>query len=486
MQLPPELPIPDEDWGQTPPAVQAVVIALWLENQALAAQVAALEAGVAKLREQVGKNSTNSSKPPSSDPPSVPPKQKVPTGRKPGGQRGHEGHGRPLKPPGEVQRFVEAKPVACAHCGTLLMGDDPNPERHQTVGLPPIKPVVTEYRKHTLKCMACGEITEGEWPPEMPGGDFDPGVMATVGFFTGRMGISQRDTKEVMESVFHVDVGLGTIPALEREVSVALAEPVAQAQDYVRQQPVANVDETSWAEGRCRPWVWAAVTGLVTIFRVLGGRGQAQAQELLGRNFSGNVGSDRLGAYNWLDVKLRQICWAHLIRDFVAFICRGGVSERIGDALLEQAGKMFDLWRRVRDGTLQRPALQEAMVPIQKRVGELLREGAECDYAATRNTCRNILKLEEALWTFVTVPGVEPTNNIAERALRRLVLWRRRSFGTKSEAGSRFVERTMTAVATLRQQKRDVLDYLTEACAAAIRGDRAPSLLPDHSVVSQG
>lgn len=124
------------------------------------------------------------------------------------------------------------------------------------------------------------------------------------------------------------------------------------------------------------------------------------------------------------------------------------------------------------------------MQPIQKRVGELLREGSTLAHAKTRRTCENILKLEAALWTFVHTEGVEPTNNLAERLLRRAVLWRRRSFGTQSEAGSRFVERTLTAITTLRQQKRDVLDYLTEACAAAIRGEKAPSLLPDPSVIN--
>jgi transposase len=111
-----------------------------------------------------------------------------------------------------------------------------------------------------------------------------------------------------------------------------------------------------------------------------------------------------------------------------------------------------------------------------------LREGAEVSHQKTSRTCRNILKLEVALWTFVTVEGVEPTNNCAERPLRRAVLWRRRSFGTQSETGSRFVERVLTAVTTLRQQNRDVLDYLTEACAAAIRGDETPSLLPNSSL----
>ena len=160
---------------------------------------------------------------------------------------------------------------------------------------------------------------------------------------------------------------------------------------------------------------------------------------------------------------------------------RRGEAERIGRALLDGVEQLFGLWHRVRDGTLSRTEFQTAMQPIQNRVGDLLREGAQLPPGKTSRTCAKILKLEVALWTFVRVEGVEPTNNGAERPLRRAVVWRRRSFWTQSTDGSRFVERILTVVTTLRQQHRDVLDYLTEACAAAIQGDPPPSLLPKPS-----
>ncbi len=139
---------------------------------------------------------------------------------------------------------------------------------------------------------------------------------------------------------------------------------------------------------------------------------------------------------------------------------------------------MFAWWQRVRDGTLARADFQAAMQPIRKEVSALLHIGTFVKHVITRRTCQNILKVEQALWTFVDQEGLEPTNNAAERALRRGVIWRRRSFGTQSENGSRFVERILTVVMTLRQQKRDVLDYLTEACQARTRGSNSPSLLP--------
>ena len=163
---------------------------------------------------------------------------------------------------------------------------------------------------------------------------------------------------------------------------------------------------------------------------------------------------------------------------------RGGADAEIGAALLVQTHQVFDLWYRVRAGTLSRAEFQTAIQPIQQRVHELLQAGTTLTQTKTAATCTNILKLEPALWTFVTTEGVEPTNNDAERPLRRAVLWRRRSFGTQSASGSEFVARILTTVTTLRLQHRNVLDYLTAACAAKIRGTAAPSLLPSHALLA--
>jgi transposase len=252
----------------------------------------------------------------------------------------------------------------------------------------------------------------------------------------------------------------------------------------VQAQPVANVDETGWREGRQRRWLWVAVTTLVSVVLLRATRGSQGAKDLLGATYGGIVGTDRWSAYTWIDAARRQLCWAHLARDFAAFVERGGEPARLGQALLDLTDEMFGLWYRIRDGTLSRTGFQAAMQPIQARVGTLLREGASVEHAKTRHACQNILKLEAALWTFVATAGVEPTNNAAERALRRAVLWRRRSFGTQSAAGSCFVARLLTVVTTLRQQQRDVLDYLTEACAAQIGGTPPPSLLPTAPVLT--
>jgi len=464
-----------EDWNATPLALRQLVLTLLETVEHLQQRVAALE-------ERLNQNSQNSSKPPSSDPPHAPPRPpRACSGRKAGGQPGHAGHTRPLKPLSQVQTVMHLRPTSCAECGALLLGDDPEPHRHQVTELPRIEPQVTEYRRHTLTCLACGAATSAAYPGDMPSGDFGPRLQATTGYLSGRMGMSQRDITETLETVFHTDLALGSVPALETAVSACLAQPVLDAQQYVQQQPAANVDETSWREQTKRAWLWVAATPLVSVFLVLASRGSQSAQRLLGECFPGIVGSDRWSGYNWLDPQQRQLCWAHLKRDFQKLVERGGESQPLGEALLTQVEQLFRLWQRVREGTLSRLDFQTQVEPLCTRVHELLAQGTACAHIQTRHTCANLLKLEPALWTFVYVAGVEPTNNHAERCLRRAVLWRRRSFGTQSETGSRFVERVLTTVTTLRLQKRDVLDYLTAACAAAMRGDEPPSLLPDSS-----
>lgn len=468
--------ISTEDWNATPLAVRELVLRLLQQSEQLQQRIAALE-------ERLNQNSRNSSKPPSSDPPatrSYP--KRTPSGRKVGGQPGHVGHTRPLKPLDQVQDVIELRPTSCGACGALLLGEDPQPQRHQVTELPRIEPHVTEYRRHTLTCLVCGTETPGGCPADMPPGDFGPRFQATTGYLSGRMGMSQRDITETMETVFHTDIGLGSIPTLETVVSDALAQPVADAQTYVQHQAAANLDETGWREQAKRAWLWVAATPLVSVFLVLTTRGAKGAHQLLGETFRGIVGSDRWSAYNWLAPQRRQLCWAHLKRDFQKLVERGGASQRLGEAFLAQVEQLFRLWQRVRDGTLNRQDFQTQVEPIRTQVHNLLGAGAALAQEKTRHTCENLLKLEPALWTFVHHEGVEPTNNHAERCLRRAVLWRRRSFGTQSETGSRFVERVLTTVTTLRQQKRDVLDYLTSACAAAICGDKPPSLLPESSI----
>jgi transposase len=460
-----------EVWQRTPPEAQAYI-------RALEARVATLEDMMQALQAQLNQTSRNSSRPPSSDPPHRERPAHPRSTRRRGGQPGHPGSTRTLISAEEVDEVVVIKPEQCTHCQAPLPGDDPKPWRHQVIEIPRFKPVVREYQWHPLACPSCGATSRAPWPAGVPSGTYGSRVQATVALCTGAYRLSKRTTQQAMAEVFGVPMSVGTISPLEQATTEALAAPVEEARMYVQAQEVAHLDETSWRQGSKRAWLWVAVTSVGTVFVVRLSRGGQVARELLGERFSGIVVTDRYSAYNWYPVRWRQLCWAHFLRDFEAMRGRGGCSEEIGDALLTQAHQMFPWWHRVREGTLKRSTFRSYMTPLRREVERLLEAGRRCGMPTTAGTCRDILTRREALWTFVQVAGVEPTNNAAERSIRPGVLWRKGSFGTQSAEGSRFVESMMTVVTTLKQQQRNVLEYLTTACEAALRGEAAPSLLP--------
>jgi transposase len=277
--------------------------------------------------------------------------------------------------------------------------------------------------------------------------------------------------------VFSIPICAGQVCASEAETAAALDPVVTALRDYARSQP-ANVDETGWRQQRQRGWLWTVVTQAVSVFTIARSRAASVTQGLIDASAGQVITTDRYKAYLWLPLRQRQVCWAHLIRDFQAMVDRANAGSPIGEELLCCAEELFTWWYRVRDGTLSRSTFRRYVAELRPWVRSQLEAGAVCACTKTAGTCREILALEPALWTFARVAGIEPTNNAAERALRHAVLWRKTSHGTDSEAGSRFVENILTVVATCRQQGRNVLEYLTGCCKAALQGERPDSLVP--------
>jgi transposase len=470
------LPIPADLWNKVPPDAQAAIAAIFLVMQQ---RINELEGRVHDLEARLKLNSTNSSKPPSSDPIGM--KRKPPTppsGKKRGGQPGHRKAHRVLVPPEKVRETFDCKPSTCRRCGHELSGDDPEPLVHQVAELPKIEPIVDEYRLHRLACPDCGETTCGVLPPDVPAGSFGPYLQAVLAMLAGAYRLSKRQIQQVVADLFTLSISIGMISKLERQSAAALEAPYNELATTVHQAETVNIDETSWRESRRKVWLWATVTHLFTVFTIAKNRSGAIAKALLGTKDDQVVGSDRFSAYEWIKAFWRQVCWAHLRRDFQAMIDRGGDGERIGRRLLSLSNRLFRHWHRVRDGTVPWGPFQERMSRLRREVKQALEEGTRCSCAKTAATCFEILKVEEGLWTFARVKGVAPTNNAVERALRHAVIWRRISGGTDSVHGSRFVERMLTVVATCRQQGRNVLDYLTSCFEAERRGQAMPSLLP--------
>ena len=445
-------------------------------------QIAQLQAEVRELRAQVNRNSSNSSTPPSADPPGAPkPVVKTPTGRKPGGQPGHRGHHRQRLSPERVNIVVPYVPTICTHCQAPLPAEpipgDPEPSWHQVAEIPALAAVITEHQAHTRTCSGCGHLNRGAIPPEVRAHVIGPRLAAVMSYFSGRHHLGRRAVEEIVETVFEAPTSLGTVTTLEAQTSAALARPYQEVQASVRAAPVKNADETGWSEKGQKRWLWTAATATMALFVIHLRRNFEGLQALLGETISGIVCSDRWAAYSKLPLELRQICWAHLKRDFQKLVDRGGPADAIGRVGLQVVECLFADWGAFRRGELNRAVLQARLDPIARELQGVLEQGRGCADTKATTFCVNILELYPALWLFAAIEGVEPTNNHAERILRLGVLWRKNAFGCHSAGGCRFVERMLTVVQTLRLQKRPVLDYLHRAIEAHRSGLPAPQLL---------
>ena len=437
---------------------------------------AELKARLKKLERLLGMNSRNSSKPPSSDPPNAPKKSAPKRRKKRGAKKGHTPHLKEMLPPDMVNQSHVIEPEACPDCdGEHFVDSGKDPLRDQFIDVPPVKIHVTEYVRPVRKCTGCGAMVYAPLPENAPKSCFGPGVLALVAVLTGVLNVSKRKAMMVINEVFNVPMSLGGLSNCEDRIAHSLAVPCDEVIEHIREQDVAHADETGWRRGnRQKGWLWAICCTTAAAFMVHAKRGQVAARKLIDQ-FSGVLVSDRWGGYNFFD-GLRQICWAHLKRDFRAVSESGGRLGEIGAELHDLARRIMRLRIRVRDGTLTWRTFQNRMPPLMANVETLLAEGALYD-GALAGKCSRIFKHRKHLWTFVEREDVEPTNNHAERVVRQGVLWRKSSFGTQSKRGARYVERVLTAGATCRLQGRSVIEFMREACRCHAQNLPAPSLI---------
>jgi transposase len=440
-----------------------------------------LEKTVAELRERVrelearlAQNSTNSSKPPSSDPPGIVRPGKKPKGKKRGGQPGHRGHHRMLLPPERADVVVQHAPEACEHCGHSLAGaEEALPAQvHQTVELPQIHAEVTEHRAKCLRCPKCSGLTRA--PLAGGGHHFGPRLTALVGVLAGHYRMSRRSVQDLVGRLLDVPApSLGSTEACTQETSAALEAAYRAVQAEVRASWWAGVDETPWKLCGRKMWLWVGVADRATAFHIGRSRGKEELKEFLG-DFAGIVSSDRWCSYQ--ACAKRQLCWAHLIRNFRKLALRGGKAAEFAAEGEKICDRVFERWRSHREGTLSRDELKREMAGIQTSFRRLVERGAKSINNRIARMCRNLQKLGEFLWTFLDEP-VEPTNNAAERALRKAVLWRKNCFGNQSETGLRYAERILSVSATCQQQGIHPLDFVARSIEALRSGSSAPKIL---------
>ena len=448
-----------------------------------------------RLEEQARQDSRTSSRPPSMDPPKSRAQRRAEARakakelmrregeqRQVGGQPGHRGAGRELRPEDQIDEIVDHYPERCGDCGRRF--DDRQRQsagrfgRRQVAELPPISVRWTEHRTHQLRCRHCRSRTSAPLPAQIARSGFGPRLQAAVVTLTAAYRVSRRGVSELARELFGARLSVGTIDAICQRASEALAGPHLQLQDWVLDQTAVHVDETGWrtrGEGRA---LWTATTSQAVFLAIAEHCNRAQFNALIGTSYPGIVISDRWNGYSHLDPTRRQACWSHIKRDFHRHADGLAEQKTFGEQGVELTRGVFAAWRAYQHEHHDRDQLNSEIEPIQADLRALL-EAASPKSRRTRwhrQFANNLLKIWPALWTFVTVDGIEPTNNPAERALRAPVIHRKISLGSQSEDGERFAERALSAAGTCRLQHRSLFTYLSELLIAHNRGDPFPAL----------
>jgi transposase len=458
-----ELLVTEELIAGQPPEAQAII-------RLLLAKIAELEA-------RLNKTPRNSSLPPSTEHPHAKPTpQRGKSGKKPGGQPGHPKHERALIPTEQCQDVVIIKPEACRRCGTALAGSDAEPLRHQVWEIPEIQPLVTEYQRHRLTCPGCTASTCAELPAGVPQSQAGPRLVALTALLMGCFKQSKRRVALFLEQVLNQPCSTGWVVKLQNQATAALTPAYEELAGQLPAEPVLGIDESPTKEARRKSWLWTFVASTYTVFALRTTRAATVLHDLLTDAFDGVVNCDRAKMY-W-KIGRPQWCWAHLKRDFQALIDHPDRRvQRLGHDLMRPTRELFRHWARCRDGTITRRGMLRLMQPIREKIDGLLLRGVFSGNPKLMGMCAQLYDHRDWLWTFLDVEGVEPTNNVSERALRPAVIWRKLSFGTQSAKGSRFVETILSVVETCHRQSRNSFRYLTAAIQAHFAGQPAPSLL---------
>lgn len=439
-----------------------------------------LEARVLELEARLRDLEDRLKSPPRKRPvePQPPAPAKVPTGKPRGAQPGHKPHLKQWLPPDRVTRTVRFIPEVCTRCDRALDARpgpiDPPPAIHQVAEWPAVAADVTEYQGHSRTCV-CGHVSHAAIPAAIRASTVGPQLSATMAYLAGSHGMSRRGIEEVVETMLRVPIAVGTIANLEQEMSAALGPAYQEVRHQVAEAAVKHLDETGWKEAGKKRWLWVAATATAVLFLIHPRRNLDALRLLLGR-LSGILVSDRWCAYDHWDEDCRQLCWAHVKRNWDKQIERGGEARALGERWLAGHRRVFELWHLYRGGGCSRAAMGERMIPQIEAMGDLLQDGVRSRDARLSRYCARLLDRYPLLWLFASVEGVEPTNNHAERVQRRAVLWRRRSFGCQSPAGCRFAERILTVVQTLRLQNRNTLEFLGRTLTAYRQGLSTPKL----------
>lgn len=426
---------------------------------------------IARLKEQIGKNSKNSSKAPSTD-------QKGNTNNDDHKKerKGRPGKARTLVPPERVNNHVTCTLENCPHCGSASIqpGNQP-PEVLQQAELPEVQAIITEYSLTKYGCMACGKNSVANLPIGIPDSAFGPKLMGLLATLTGIFHLAKREAVQLIKDLYGVDIGVGSVPNIEERVANALDPVYHRIHHFVINSKVCkHFDETGWRDRGLRHFVWLASCKDAAVYMIDRRRNTEAFEKLVGKAPEGLPSvTDRYALYERVG-KVHQYCLAHLIRDFRLYSERDGPDKEIGEAIKTELKTVCHIQGEYREGRLTLEQRDEQLAHCKRQVEFWLEDGFANGSDELHKLCDTMLTNFDKLWTFMKVSDMDPTNNLAERDLRKLVVWRKKSYGTKSDRGKRFVERITTVSQTLRKQAMNVLSFIQDLVACFYRGAASP------------
>ncbi len=452
----------------------ATIAALQQQVTDLSKQVVDLLAQVARL----SKNSSNSSKPPSSDivkPPPPPPGEK----RSIGGQKGHPRHEREPFTPAQINRVVDYQMDCCPKCGGQMRPLHQPPRKLQQVEIPEVPVEVLEHRRHGYFCPHCQKVHDAPLPPEIQNsGLVGPRLTTWIAYLKGSCHCSFSTIRQFCRDVLHLPISRGQLAKVIQKVSTAMAESHLALQRMLPGQDILNVDESGHKENGRRLWTWGFRAAIFTCFKIDPSRGSQVLRAVLGEDFAGTLGCDYLSAYHKYrkdsGVSL-QFCLAHLIRDvkFLTTLPEAAVVT-YGQRMLDGLRRLFHVMHQRE--TMAAPVFRQA---LEQARDDLVVAGLDApEYKPARNMAERFRQNGESYFRFITTPGLEPTNNLAEQTIRFVVLDRHVTQGTRSERGRQWCEGIWSAIATCTQQQRSVFEFLYQTVNNHFAGKPTPSLLP--------
>jgi len=433
-------------------------------------QISLLQKEISDLKDKLNKNSKNSSKPPSTD---QKPNKSSKSSKK---RKKRKGITRFLFPKEQIDKTIECSNEKCPCCGSKDIEELKISEILQQVELPEIKTIITEYILKKYRCLNCQNKSFASLPKGIPNSAFGPKLMGLIASLTGVFHLAKREAIQLIKDLYGIDIGLGSIPNIEERVSNALDPIYQRIHNFIlKSQYTKHFDETGWRDSANRNYAWITTCSKAAFYFINRYRNREVFKKLLKKEDPTKINAvtDRYAVYNIIG-KNHQYCFSHLIRDFKFYAERDGPDKIIGESLEKFLRKVCKIHKRYKKEKITLLKRNRLIHQYKNKIQFWLEYGDANGSKKLYTLCEKLLSNFDRLWVFLRILDMDPTNNLAERDLRKLVIWRKKSYGTRSNRGKRFVERITTISQTLRKNKKNVLQFIQNVIINFYKNENLP------------